>query len=1009
MKRLFLYLIVILLSFRVQAHTEDKLKPGEGTFTYQSYLPFAHRPVDVHYYIPEGDIRRMPVIFVFEGADRGYSYLLKAWKEEAEKHKFMVFIPHFDLQAYPLSDYQEVGMMNADYTSVQPVEKQTPMLVDKIYEFVRQQTGSQRKGYMLYGHSAGGQFVQRFMLFHDSPFVERAIIGSPGWYTFPDTEEDFPYGVRNISSITPERIKRYLAKPIILQLASGDTIRESFLRKTPEADAQGSNRLERGNRFYEYLHQIAQKNKWPCNWRKIEEKGIGHHSNGMGQRAVPVLLSDSLRALFIGNSYTYYNNLIGQVQSIAASTGHHLSVKMVEHGGWKLYQHLTSDKTLDAIREGQWDFVILQDQSKAPAREEEWVREHVYKPAASLDSLRRLYNPQGRTVFYMTWGHNINTYNEMQQRLAKSYLSMTHALDAWCAPVGMAFKRVRTEKPGFPLNNPDLSHPSMQGTYLAANVFCSAFFGNTYTSTYWADLPKDEALYLQRTAQELVFSNLPLWNIQPIAQPKKTTKDFYPETGKKYMTPTLNKPEEEGIASLFEINQYLQALAAKYPDKLTLTSLGTTPKGTSIPILYFTNGQNKKKIKIWIQAGLHGNEPAGSEAACLLAHYLLQTAEGSKLLEKISLALIPVANTDGFAFQERKSGSGFDLNRDQSKLSDPVTLLLKKAYLQWSPDIALDIHEFNPIRKEYNLLRGHKAAVADDVLFLPSGHLNVANGIRNLSNGLFRSEAEQVLKDNGYTSSFYFTPTIKNDTLYAVKDAKSPQSSSTFQALTNTISLFIEIRGINLGRTSFTRRTECGFLVARSILETAATHHEKVKAIIHKALKETYTAKKPVFVTAHAPLTEYPISLIDLEKNERFTKSIPTFDAMQLQPDIVRERPKAYILADTCSKQVEKLKLLGIKVEQTRKPSTIKVQKYIISGRKVDNKEWERIYPVKVSTRLEEEKKSFPAGCYLIPTAQKNGNLAVTLLEPESENGFVHFRVIEARDGKELPIYRILK
>lgn len=1009
MKRVHLFLIIALLGFGVYAQTGSEVKPGEGVFTYQSYSPFADRPVDVHYYIPQGDISHMPVVFVFEGADRGYTYLLKAWKKEAEKHRFMVFIPHFDLRAYPLSDYQEVGVMNTTYTRLQASDKQTPMLIDKMYEYVRRQTGSKRKGYMIYGHSAGGQFVQRFMLFHDSPYVERAIIGSPGWYTFPDASQDFPYGVRNIPSITPERIKSYLAKPIVLQLASGDTVRESYLRKTPEADAQGSNRLERGNRFYQYLHEVAAKNNWPCRWRKIEEKGIGHHSVGMGQRAVPVLTEDSLRALFIGNSYTYYNNLIGKVQALAASAGHKLSVKMVEHGGWKLSQHAASAETLDAIREGQWDFVVFQDQSKAPAREKAWVCEHVYKPAASLDSLRRLYNPQGRTVFYMTWGHNIDTYEEMQQRLAESYLAMTHTLNAWCAPIGIAFKRIRTEKPGFPLNNPDLSHPSLQGTYLAANVFCSVFFGKSYTSSYLAGLPQEEAHYLQRTAQEVVFSNLPLWNIEPAAQPKAVTQRFYPETGRSYSTPTLGKPVEEGLASLFEVHRYLQALAKRYPDKVRLSSLGTTPEGRDIPVLYFAENGNRKKVKVWIQAGLHGNEPAGPEAVCLLADYLLQTSKGMKILDKVSLALIPIANADGYALQERKSGSGFDLNRDQSKLADPVTLLLKKAYRHWNPEIALDIHEFNPIRKEYKLLNGDKAAIADDVLFLPSGHLNIPIGLRNLSNGLFRSEAEQALKENGYTSGFYFTPTVKDGTLFAMKDAKSPQSSSTFQALTNAVSLFIEIRGIGLGRTSFARRAECGFLVARSMMQTAATYDKEVKTTIRKAIKETCNGKDSVFVTFHAPLKEYPVSFIDLIKNEPFNRSIPAYDAMQLQPDIVRERPEAYVLADTCSMQVEKLRALGIEVEELEKPLTVKVQKYIIATRKTDVKEWENIYPARVTTRLIEERKTLPTGYFIVRSAQKNGNLAVTLLEPESENGFVHFRVIETREGEELPVYRLQK
>ena len=1005
MKRLFLLLSVIFLCTGLYA--TPVLSSGEGKFTYKDYPPFADRPVDVHYYIPaSGDVRQMPVVFVFEGADRGYSYLLKTWKREAEKHKFMVFIPHFGLKEYPLCDYQEVGVIDNNTHTVRSAKEQTPALIDKIFEYVKENSGSQRTGYMIYGHSAGGQFVQRFMLFHDSPYVEKAVIGSPGWYTFPDTSLDFPYGVRNIPYITSETIKKYLAKPIVLQLAAGDTVRESYLRKTPEAEAQGRNRYERGNSFYQYIHQIAAEKNWPCHWRKIDEQGIGHHSTGMGERAVPVILGDSLRALFIGNSYTQYNHLVRQVQAIAASSGHKLSVKLVEHGGWTLKKHAANPETLDAIREGNWDFVVLQDQSKAPAREKDWVRENVYKPAYSLDSLRRLYNPQGKTVFYMTWGHHIDTYAEMQQRLAESYLEMTHRLNAWCAPIGIAWKRIRTENPDFTLYNPDHSHPSVQGSYLAANVFCTVFFQKPYTSGYLAGLSRNEALYLQQMAQETVLSNLSLWNIQPSPQTEDVTRQFYPDPERKYTTPTLGKPVEEGLASLFEITRYLQALADKHSDKVTLANIGNTPQGREIPILYFGTAKEDKKVKVWMQAGLHGNEPAGPEAACLLADYLLGTPEGADILKKVSLALIPVANPDGYAFQSRKSGSGFDLNRDQSKLSDPVTLLLKEAYKEWNPEIALDIHEFNPFRKEFGRLRGSRATTAADVLFLPSGHLNISDGIRRLSNGLFREEAEKALAANGYNSGFYFTPHIKNDSLYAMKDAKSPQSSSTYQGLTNTVSLFIEIRGIGLGRTSFARRADCGFQVSRSLLETAAVHYKEVKKTIQKAVRETCAGKSDVFVTFQPTRTELPVSFIDLSKKERFTETLPTLDALQLKADLVRKRPKAYILPDSCLMQAEKLRALGIEVEKSRKAFTTTVEKYIVTDYRKADKEWEKIYPVTVSTRVIKEKKSFPAGSFIVRLSQKNANLAITLLEPESVNGFVNFCVIHTGWGQELPVYR---
>ncbi|WP_243462811.1 M14 family metallopeptidase [Bacteroides stercorirosoris] len=365
-----------------------------------------------------------------------------------------------------------------------------------------------------------------------------------------------------------------------------------------------------------------------------------------------------------------------------------------------------------------------------------------------------------------------------------------------------------------------------------------------------------------------------------------------------------------------------------------------------------------------------------------------------------------MANPDGYAFQSRKSGSGFDLNRDQSKLSDPVTLLLKEAYKEWNPEIALDIHEFSPFRKEFGRLRGSRATTAADVLFLPSGHLNISDGIRRLSNGLFREEAEKALAANGYNSGFYFTPHIKNDSLYAIKDAKSPQSSSTYQGLTNAASLFIEIRGIGLGRTSFARRADCGFRVSRSLLETAAVHHKEVKKTIQKAVRETCAGKSDVFVTFQPTRTELPVSFIDLSKKERFTETLPTLDALQLKADLVRKRPKAYILPDSCPMQAEKLRALGIKVEKSRKAFTTTVEKYIVTEYRKTDKEWEKIYPVTVSTRVIKEKKSFPAGSFIVRLSQKNANLAITLLEPESVNGFVNFGVIHTERGQELPVYR---
>ena len=70
---------------------------------------------------------------------------------------------------------------------------------------------------------------------------------------------------------------------------------------------------------------------------------------------------------------------------------------------------------------------------------------------------------------------------------------------------------------------------------------------------------------------------------------------------------------------------------------------------------------------------------------------------------------------------------------------------------------------------------------------------------------------------------------------------------------------------------------------------------------------------------------------------------------------------------------------------------------------------WEKIRRVTVRTEVTPLEKEFPAGTYVVRLDQENANFAVSVLEPEAENGFVSFRVVEAQEGRTLPICRLLK
>ena len=149
-----------------------------------------------------------------------------------------------------------------------------------------------------------------------------------------------------------------------------------------------------------------------------------------------------------------------------------------------------------------------------------------YPAARTLDSLVHAASPDARVIFYMTWGHKYgnrkpvaeyplsNGYEGMQERLKTSYLEMAYDNGAWCAPVGMAWRAVRSERPDCILYRPDCYHPAVPGSYLAANVIFTTILQRPYQTAFTAELPAEQAEYLQRTAQRTVLDNLVLLNIR---------------------------------------------------------------------------------------------------------------------------------------------------------------------------------------------------------------------------------------------------------------------------------------------------------------------------------------------------------------------------------------------------------------------------------------------------------------------------------------------------------------
>lgn len=202
-------------------------------------------------------------------------------------------------------------------------------------------------------------------------------------------------------------------------------------------------------------------------------------SSAIGLLLSPIVLAGcapepEARILFIGNSYTASNDLPGAVEALAKSAGHPVEADARAPGGWWLRDHIASAESLDAITTGEFDFVVLQEQSMVPAAPD--LAETESRPAA-VDLATRARGEGASVVFFMTWGHRNgsadvghSSYQSMQVAVANTYYQLGTISVSEVAPVGAAWWMALHERPDITLYQQDGSHPSPGGTYLAAVV-----------------------------------------------------------------------------------------------------------------------------------------------------------------------------------------------------------------------------------------------------------------------------------------------------------------------------------------------------------------------------------------------------------------------------------------------------------------------------------------------------------------------------------------------------------
>jgi len=258
------------------------------------------KPLKVYYYQPTELKAETPVWFIIHGMSRNADDYRDYFVAMAKDQGALIIAPEFSNKDWPKSRSYNLGNISISESdrTPRPEQEWSFSKIEPLFDYVVDvlEPTLEAKKYFMFGHSAGGQFVHRFLAWKPQARVKLAISANAGWYTMAQFNDasysyDWPYSLAdtpdfnaNTSAIDPfpaAGLESFLGKTMVVLLGDEDTLRTDNLRQTTQADAQGQHRFERGTFFFAEGQLEAAARGVDFGWVKQIVPGVGHSGSEM--------------------------------------------------------------------------------------------------------------------------------------------------------------------------------------------------------------------------------------------------------------------------------------------------------------------------------------------------------------------------------------------------------------------------------------------------------------------------------------------------------------------------------------------------------------------------------------------------------------------------------------------------------------------------------------------------------------------------------------------------------
>jgi hypothetical protein len=480
--------------------------------------------------------------------------------------------------------------------------------------------------------------------------------------------------------------------------------------------------------------------------------------------------------------------------------------------------------------------------------------------------------------------------------------------------------------------------------------------------------------------------------------------------------------------------------------KVRVEQMAVSPEGRPLPLVVIGDPvpaspadlRGDARAVVYIQASIHGGEVEGKEAAQMLARDLALGRTKTAYLDRLVVLVVPNFNPDGNerisaanrtsqvgptgGVGERYNGQNLDLNRDGMKLETPEVRGLVDVLRRWDPIFFLDSHTHNgsyhqePVTWVWGLSPNGDPAIRSymESTMLPAvtARLRDAYGTLTIPHGDFVDPTDPA---KGWAPL-----------------EPQPRYLSNYVGLRNRFSVLNE----QYPYVDFETRVRGAYHLFLAFLDHLYEHRDAMVAMVRDADRRTIlTGREPgprdVFVLAseaqpiarRLTIQGYEMEVTDAGNGRQRVR--PT-DRKRTYTDVpylahyaatrVVAYPRGYLVTVADDRVLATLLAHGIVVERLTAPVTARVEGFTATAVEGAGRLNQGHYTTSVQGTYATEERAFPAGTWLIRTAQPLGPLAAALLEPESDDGLVTWNLFDrhlaAQWGNQpqtLPLFRLLE